>query len=289
MGNFGHHHAASDGTFFPGRNDLLRSLSFLPRVPLMKSKKQNTLPHLHQNCGHAHDVEPTAPLLLLAVMQNILEENKNLREGYHRLLRQTKLALAKILELKDGYTFGHSMRVMQYSMLIGRSMGLDAENLANLELSALFHDLGKIGVADCVLLKPERLTPQENRQMQMHAKFSAEILELIDEFRPALLGALHHHERYDGSGYPSNLKSDAIPLFSRIILVADAYDAMTSTRPYRKALPMAHAYAELRKYSGIQFDPEIVEHFFAAHGKLMEPETTQDQEQSNLQPLRKAA
>ncbi len=259
----------------------------------MKNRKQGLLQSKPHHCEHAstqaasgHD-DPS--LLLMTIVQQVLTENHRLRNDYVRLLRQTKQALAKIMELKDAYTFGHSMRVMQYSLLIGRTYGLNKESLEALELSALFHDIGKIGVPDCVLLKPDRLTPDEQKQMQKHPKFSAEVLDLIDEFRPALEGALHHHERYDGSGYPGKLKGAEIPLFSRIILVADAFDAMTSTRPYRKALPLQVAYSELRRHSGVQFDPEIVAIFFQAHENLTLPDTSYDNEELEQQPSRKAA
>ena len=205
----------------------------------------------------------------MAMMLRMTQENQELRADYERLLTQVGRALMKTLEVRDPYTYGHSMRVMEYTMLIGRGAQLSLKELKTLEHSAMFHDIGKVGVPDCVLLKPARLTPEEQITMAKHADYSGEIIELIDEFRDAAPGARHHHERFDGEGYPAKLKGKEIPLQSRIILVADTFDAMTSNRPYRSALPIETAYAELEKYSGVQFDPEFVKVFLREHQKLV--------------------
>ena len=132
----------------------------------------------------------------------------------------------------------------------------------------MFHDLGKVGIADCVLLKPDKLTDEERLQMQEHPVKSGKILSLIDEFKASVPGVRHHHERVDGKGYPDGLSGENIPWAARMILVADTFDAMTSTRPYRKAMPVDIAYAELERYSGTQFDSEIVKIFLREHQKL---------------------
>ena len=175
--------------------------------------------------------------------------------------------MLKTLLVKDDYTHGHSIRVAYFSVVTGNEMNLSADEMYNLELAALFHDLGKIGVPEQVLNKPSRLEEDEFLIMKKHPELSSTILEDIPLFKDIALFAKHHHERYDGRGYPSKLKGDDIPLASRIILIADTFDAMTSTRPYRKGLPCQVAYDELEEFSGSQFDPEVVKHFISAMKK----------------------
>ncbi len=175
--------------------------------------------------------------------------------------------MLRALKVKDEYTYGHSVRVAHFSIITGAEMKLSSQEMYDLELSALFHDLGKIGVPEQVLNKPSRLDEDEFNTMKLHPEQSYEILEGIPFFSDIAKFARHHHERYDGRGYPSKLKGDDIPLASRIILVADTFDAMTSTRAYRKGLPYQVAYDELMEFSGSQFDPMIVEHFISAMKK----------------------
>jgi HD-GYP domain-containing protein (c-di-GMP phosphodiesterase class II) len=228
--------------------------------------------HAHGH-DHPHEHDHQAPRQILPndlhSIQKLQSDYLSLKRNYDRLLQQTGQALLKALEIRDPYTYGHSMRVMEYTMLIGRGAQLSIKDLKRLELCALFHDVGKIGVPDCVLLKPARLSPEEQTIMAAHAGFSAEIIGIIDEFKEATDGVKHHHERFDGKGYPSSLKGKDIPLESRIILVADTFDAMTSNRPYRKALPIQTAYDELQRFSGVQFDPEFVKIFLKEHEKLV--------------------
>mgnify|MGYP000976760935 CR=1 FL=1 len=146
-------------------------------------------------------------------------------------------------------------------------MKLSEGEIYELELSALFHDVGKIGVPDQVLLKPTRLTESEFLEMKLHPNKSAEILEGIPSLDQVAKNAKHHHERFDGRGYPAGMKGEEIPLFSRIILIVDTFDAMTSSRPYRKGLSYDIAFAELKEFSGTQFDPQLVEHFISAMKK----------------------
>jgi HD-GYP domain-containing protein (c-di-GMP phosphodiesterase class II) len=173
-------------------------------------------------------------------------------------------SLLNALRCKDEYTWGHSLRVAYFCVSVGREMGLSSEELYELEVSALFHDIGKIGVPDAVLLKPTRLNEDEFQIMKLHPTKSFDILQEFPIFYQMALNAKHHHERYDGRGYPEGRKGDDIPLFSRIILVADTFDAMTSSRPYRKGLPMDVAFSELREFSGSQFDSKVVESFISA-------------------------
>lgn len=175
--------------------------------------------------------------------------------------------LLNALKCKDDYTWGHSLRVAYFCISVGRELGLSGPELYELEISALFHDIGKIGVPDSVLQKPARLSEEEFLEMKAHPVKSYLILKDFPIFHNMALGAKHHHERYDGRGYPDQLKGENIPLFSRIILIADTFDAMTSTRPYRKGLSFDIAFSELREFAGSQFDPKVVEAFIKAIAK----------------------
>ncbi|MEW6106572.1 MAG: HD domain-containing phosphohydrolase [Bacillota bacterium] len=181
----------------------------------------------------------------------------SLREYYLSAVR----ALAAALEAKDVYTRGHSLRVAQWARACARVLGLGAEEQEQVYLAGLLHDLGKIGVREDILLKPGRLNEEERKEMQSHPVVGARILEPA-RFPPAVIAAVRlHHEDYGGGGYPEGLVGEEIPLLARIIRVADAYDAMTSARPYREALSAQQAREELSRCAGRQFDPRVVEAF----------------------------
>lgn len=189
---------------------------------------------------------------------------KEIRKEYFELSIKTLLSA---LKCKDDYTWGHSLRVAYLCVSVGKEMNLSADEIYELEVSALFHDLGKIGVPDAVLKKPSRLTDEEFLEMKLHPTKSFEILQDFPIFSKMAINAKYHHERYDGRGYPEGFKGEDIPFFSRIILIADTFDAMTSTRPYRKGMPFEVAFAELREFAGTQFDPMIVEKFISCMTK----------------------
>jgi len=180
-------------------------------------------------------------------------------------------ALADALDAKCDYTSGHSLRVSQYALLIGKNMGLTPEELRDLELGGILHDIGKIGVPESILWKPAKLTPEETAIMAEHPVKSAQIIGDLPSLQKAKRFVMHHHEFMDGSGYPDKLAGDDIPLGARIILVADAYDAMTSDRPYRKAIGHERAIQELKKCAGKQFDPKIVAVLVGVLGEAAEP------------------
>lgn len=169
--------------------------------------------------------------------------------------------LLKALDTRDNYTFNHSKRVCYYSLLLGLEEGMSDRELYELQIAALFHDIGKIGVPDAVLNKPTRLTEIEFRMMQKHPLKSFEILSEFETLESVASFALHHHERYDGRGYPDSLKETKIPLASRIIFIADTFDSMTSDRVYRNAFPQDIAFNELIEFAGSQFDPGLVDKF----------------------------
>jgi response regulator RpfG family c-di-GMP phosphodiesterase len=170
-------------------------------------------------------------------------------------------ALEKALQAKNVYTEGHSRRVAEKSVEIARAMKVPREMIRHIELGALFHDIGKIGIRDDVLNKPGRLTESEYEHMKLHPIVAEQILSPIEELRPIVDIVKHEHERWDGAGYPAGLKGTAIPLGSRLIAITDAWDSMVFDRIYRKALPHDAALAEIEKNSGTQFDPTVVKIF----------------------------
>jgi putative nucleotidyltransferase with HDIG domain len=173
-------------------------------------------------------------------------------------------SLITALEAREEYTKGHSVRVAWYSQKIAERIGLDEEKRHRLRMAALLHDIGKIGVPDSVLLKNDRLTDSEYAIMKRHPEIGAHMLSNVEVLADVLPVIRHHHERHDGSGYPDGLAGDGIPLLSRIISVADTYDAMTTTRPYRKALTKDEACAELRAHHDRQLDGKMVEAFLSS-------------------------
>jgi len=170
-------------------------------------------------------------------------------------------ALAAAIEARDPYTVGHSARVTQYSVAIAQELGLSSQEVEEIRLAGLLHDLGKIGVPDSVLNKPGRLSDEEYQAIRMHPALSMKILEPLPHLANLMPIIYHHHERYNGHGYIDGKAGEDIPLGARIIAVADAYEAMTSDRPYRKALSREEAVSELKRNAGTQFDPKVVDAF----------------------------
>jgi len=200
-------------------------------------------------------------LSALANQVAIAIENANLYQELKDAFYGTAEALAETIEKRDHYTGGHTRRVMNYSIMIGESIGLSKKDLEDLRLAAILHDVGKIGVSDDVLLKRDRLNREEFEKMILHPKYGAEILSHIRQLKDVIPGVRGHHERIDGKGYPDSLKNDDIPVIAKIIAVADTFDAITSDRPYRDALSAENALKELKMNSGIQFDEVIVDTF----------------------------
>ena len=194
------------------------------------------------------------------------QKNRDLRKGYIQTIR----ALAEAIDAKDAYTRGHSERVAVYASRLARELNLDKKMIERVYFSGLLHDVGKIGIPDAIISKPARLTEMEYEEIKRHPEIGAKILEPIEFLSNIAPCVRHHHEWFDGSsrGYPDRLAGNKIPLPSRIILVADTVEAMTSDRPYRKGLPMTVVIDELAKFSGRQFDPTIVDAFM----RLLEQE-----------------
>lgn len=188
----------------------------------------------------------------------VLEKTREVIEQQERLARlsvQAVLSLAGAVDAKDAYTNGHSRRVAEYAREIARRAGQSEERAQRIYMIGLLHDIGKIGIPDDIIRKPEPLTDEEYAVIRTHPEKGAQILQNISEFPELSVGARWHHERYDGKGYPDGLSGTDIPEEARIVAVADAYDAMTSRRSYRDVLPQSAVAEEIRKGRGAQFDP----------------------------------
>ena len=197
-------------------------------------------------------------------MHEIKRINEMLKESKEQLERaylDTIQSLRYAVEAKDPYTRGHSDRVSEYAVLIGRKMGLPEDEIKTLQIGGLFHDIGKIGVPDSILQKEAKLTDDEYSQIKNHPSIGAHILGEAEAFKDIIPIVKHHHERFDGRGYPSRLSGEEIPLLARITAVADTFDAMTSKRSYRNALDIQYVKEEIERCKGTQFDPKIAEVF----------------------------
>lgn len=238
----------SDPRFFRGADDrsefFTRDMICVP----VKTKEEilGALQTINKKAGN-FDNEDMEILCVLANQVAVAIENANLYQELKDTFHGTAQVLAETIEKRDPYTGGHTKRVMNYSLAIGRMIGLNKAELEKLKLSAILHDIGKIGVKDSVLLKDGKLEAGEVEAMNLHPKYGSEILSHIKQLKDVIPGMRGHHEKYDGTGYPDGLKGNEIPLLARIIAVADTFDAMTTDRPYRKALTTDNAFDELKK------------------------------------------
>jgi len=225
------------------------TLAFCAELALLESKKSG------RNAASVYTP------LQSATASEIYERKVTYSKASQLSYVSTILALAAALDAKDPYTYGHSQKVATYAVMLGEALGIDPERLSALRTAALLHDIGKIGIPDKLLLKPERFSDDEKLEMQKHSTLAASILKHIPSLSNLLPYIVHHHERFDGKGYPDGIRGNDIPLESRILAIADSYDAMTSRRPYRPAMELQEAVSELRKCAGTQFDPELVKAF----------------------------
>lgn len=194
-------------------------------------------------------------------MQTIRQINDQLKESQENLEKSYLESIEMLrytVEAKDTYTRGHSDRVSEYSVLIGKYLKLSENDLHILKIGGIFHDIGKIGIPDSILQKETKLNYDEYSQIKNHPSIGKHILSNATIFQDIVPIVYHHHEKYDGSGYPTGLAGEAIPLLARIAAIADAFDAMTSRRSYRDSLPLDVVKQELQKNSGTQFDPKLV-------------------------------
>lgn len=197
----------------------------------------------------------------MKLIKNINDELKITYDKLETAYLETIELLRYTVEAKDTYTRGHSDRVSAYSVLIGKNLGLPEEDLKKLKIGGLFHDIGKIGIPDHILLKTTKLDDSEYSEIKNHPSIGAHILSNATIFTDIIPIVKHHHERFDGNGYPGKLKGEEIPYLARITAIADSFDAMTSKRSYRDSLSLDIVKAEFEKNSGTQFDPDICKVF----------------------------
>lgn len=259
------HDVGSDPRFFKGADE---KSDFVTRdmlcVPVRTKKKTLGVLQAINKRHDRFDEEDMEILNALANQVAVAIENANLYKELKEAFYGTAQALADTIEKKDPYTGGHTKRVMEYSIAIGRCLGLTEAELENLKLSAILHDIGKIGVCDSVLKKEGKLTKEEYENIKKHTSYGFEILDHVKQLEEVVPAVRWHHEKYDGTGYPDGLAGTDIPLSARIIAVADTFDAMTTDRTYRKAHSREAAFEELQRHADEQFDKRVVEALFTA-------------------------
>jgi putative nucleotidyltransferase with HDIG domain len=231
----------------------------------VKEKVVGVLEAINKQGEEDFNGEDLSLLISLADQVAIALDNARLYQELEEMFFQTAESLATAIEKRDPYTGGHTKRVTSYSLAIAKYLPLSLAERKCLRIASVLHDIGKIGIEDQILRKPERLSPEEFNTIKHHSDMGAEIIEHIRQLREIIPGVKYHHEQLNGSGYPHGLKGKDIPMLARIVAVADTYDAMTTDRPYRKALEKEVAVEELRKYAGTQFDKEVVEAFIQAY------------------------
>lgn len=191
------------------------------------------------------------------INKELTDSNEKLERAYIDMVETLRFTV----EAKDSYTRGHSDRVSEYSVLLGQKVGLPEDQLKLLKIGGLFHDIGKIGIADSILLKTDKLTDEEYAEIKKHPSIGAHILSTAEIFKDIIPIVEYHHEKFDGNGYPSGLKGEEIPYLARIAAIADTFDAMTSRRSYRNALDLDYVKNEIKRCEGTQFDPQLAEAF----------------------------
>lgn len=216
-----------------------------------------------KNTGTPFNNRDEELLVNVARMAAIAFQNSHLHEQIQQDYLKTMMTLAVILDARDPYTKRHSENVTRYSVAIAKEMGFSSAQVETIRRSALLHDIGKIGIRDVILLKPGKLSPEEFEQIKVHPVKSQEIVSSLPFLKEVAGLVRHHHERFDGKGYPDGKSGEDIELGARIMAVSDTFDAMTTDRPYRKRLPLDQAVEELIRCKGTQFDPRVVDHFIA--------------------------
>ncbi|MGH7441444.1 MAG: HD domain-containing phosphohydrolase, partial [bacterium] len=253
---------SQDTRFFKGADEQSRFVTRnIVAAPLIA--RGETIGVIELINRHGGTFEPKDLMLLRALghQSAVAIQNARLFQDVEDGFLATVQALAQAVDAKDNYTAGHSSRVAEYSALIATELGFEPEAAHRVHLAGLLHDVGKIGIKDAVLGKPGKLTDEEFAVMKTHPTVGGHILGPVPQLADVLPGIVCHHERFDGRGYPRGLKGEDIPLLGRIVAVADAFDAMTSSRVYRPRLPDAVVRAELQKNCGTQFDGHVVAAF----------------------------
>ena len=262
------HDAQSDPRFF---SEVDKKSKFTTKnvicVPVkVKEKTIGVLEAINKLGGETFSEEDLTIFQSLADQVAVALDNARLLAEIEGLFFQTAESLADAIEKRDPYTGGHTKRVTTYSLAIGEQLHLDPNEMRWLKLAAILHDIGKIGVEDRILRKDDKLNEEEYNQMKQHTVMGAEIIGHIKQLHGIIPGLKYHHEKIDGKGYPEGLADGNIPLIARIVAVADTFDAMTSDRPYRKALLKEEAFHELQRCCGTQFEKGLVDAFIKAFG-----------------------
>ncbi len=247
----------SDKRFVPGATEI----SSIMCTPLKISGEVIGLINLSTKKPHNYRSEDLKLFNALAFQASVAIENARLYENLRKTFISTVYGLASAIGKRDSYTGIHTKRVMEYSTGLGRMMDLTKKQLHNLQLAAILHDVGKIGIPDAILNKKKKLTPPEFEIYKKHPEMGDEIVRNVKQLHTILPGIRHHHEWFNGKGYPDGIAEFQIDIMARIIAVADTFDILTSDRPYRKGLNQALAIEHLKKGSGSQFDPEVVKAF----------------------------
>ena len=240
---------------FPADSEDMHGLIFSADMALLSAKRRGR----NRTCLYTPIVATATPLPREQELE--LDRPEQIGTTADSAYVSTIYALAAAVDAKDHFTFGHSQKVAKYAVALGTAIGLSEDVLAVLRASALLHDIGKIGIPDQILRKKGRLTENEREEVRKHPIIAQTILRHVPMLASLLPAITHHHEAYDGTGYPSGLKGDAIPLEARILHIADAWDALTSERPYRNKVAKEQAIAELRRCAGTDFDPQLIEAF----------------------------
>jgi response regulator RpfG family c-di-GMP phosphodiesterase len=234
------------GAIREGASDYLTKPFNLDEVQIVVDRTLEKRRLIRENRAHQEHLE-----------ELVVERTAQLRQSYESTLQ----ALVTALDFRDNETQGHSTRVVEYAVLVANELGIGEPELTTIRWGSILHDVGKIGIPDSVLLKPGKLSEEEWDKMKLHPEMGYRMLQHIDFLGPALDIVFSHQERYDGTGYPRGLKGEEIPLGARVFAVVDTFDAMTSDRPYRRALTIEDACAEIDRCAGSQFDPQVAKAF----------------------------
>jgi HD-GYP domain-containing protein (c-di-GMP phosphodiesterase class II) len=249
---------------------VLHGMASIICVLLRSPRKPLGVLHLDRGAGQPPFTEADFFLAdALAASVSAAIENAQLVEQHRDLFLETVAALARAVELRDRYTGGHTQRVTDYSLLLGQELGLSPPELYQVRIGTPLHDVGKIGIGDAILQKPGKLTPEEFEEMKAHTVKGAQILSSIPGLAPILPIVRSHHERWDGQGYPDHLAGENIPRLARVVAVADAFDAMTSDRPYRQALSPEEAFGEILTNASTHFAPECAGAFLRLRQRIL--------------------
>jgi HD-GYP domain-containing protein (c-di-GMP phosphodiesterase class II) len=237
-------------------------------VPVkVKEKVIGALEAINKRKREDFDQEDLSLFISLADQVAIALDNARLYQELEEMFFQTAESLADAIEKRDPYTGGHTKRVTLFSLATAKYLPLNPSERKWLKIASVLHDIGKIGIEDQILRKPDLLNPEEFSAIKRHSDMGVEIIEHIRQLKDIIPGVKYHHEQVNGKGYPEGLKGESIPILAKIVAVADTYDAMTTDRPYRKAMERETAIQELKRCAGVQFDSEVVKAFIQAYQK----------------------